>query len=280
MIQSVGELRYLWQRGWIEDRLCGCGEPFSSCPFWTSVIDGAFGGRDRVDPAQMIEAQRRGTRIRHLPWLLRARVPADGGAHGYGPAMIGLYAAIRDISRSAVVVDSSKLPSYGRTVDLQPGIEMSVLHLVRDPRATAYSWMRKRELPDRPGQLMLRQQPSKSAALWMVWNWTTERLWAGADERYLRIRYEDFVAAPRDHVDAILRFAHVQPASTPFVSTASVELRPTHSVAGNPSRFKTGSIEIHADDEWRTRMPRHDRRIVERITGPLIRRYGYEPGTP
>ena len=30
----AGELRYLWQRGLVEDRLCGCGLPLSACPFW------------------------------------------------------------------------------------------------------------------------------------------------------------------------------------------------------------------------------------------------------
>ena len=32
---SVGEMRDLWLRGVLENRRCGCGEPFDSCPFWT-----------------------------------------------------------------------------------------------------------------------------------------------------------------------------------------------------------------------------------------------------
>ena len=39
---SVGELRHLWSMGFIEDRFCGCGEPFSACPFWRRVVGDAF----------------------------------------------------------------------------------------------------------------------------------------------------------------------------------------------------------------------------------------------
>ena len=35
----AGELRYLWQRGAVEDHRCGCGEPFSRCPVWTVVLE-------------------------------------------------------------------------------------------------------------------------------------------------------------------------------------------------------------------------------------------------
>jgi hypothetical protein len=35
---SVGELRYIWERGLIEDRLCGCGERVHQCPFWAAAL--------------------------------------------------------------------------------------------------------------------------------------------------------------------------------------------------------------------------------------------------
>ena len=41
---SAGEVRELWLRGILENRPCGCGVPFRSCPFWTKVGDEAFPG--------------------------------------------------------------------------------------------------------------------------------------------------------------------------------------------------------------------------------------------
>ena len=40
---SVGELRYLWERGLAERQLCGCGRPVTGCPFWGAVLEEVFG---------------------------------------------------------------------------------------------------------------------------------------------------------------------------------------------------------------------------------------------
>ena len=50
---------------------------------------------------------------------------------------------------------------------------------------------------------------------------------------------------------------------------------PVHALAGNPSRFKDGPIEIRRDDRWKTDQPRGQRAIVSLLTWPLLRRYGY-----
>ena len=40
---SVGELRFLWERGVREGQLCGCGAPVPKCPFWSRVLEEVFG---------------------------------------------------------------------------------------------------------------------------------------------------------------------------------------------------------------------------------------------
>src|SRR3954451_18343438 len=54
-ITAVGELRYLWQRGLLERRLCGCGSPVPECVFWQAVLDTA-GLSDPTTPHRMVEA--------------------------------------------------------------------------------------------------------------------------------------------------------------------------------------------------------------------------------
>ena len=73
---SVGEVRFIWKRGLIDDRLCSCGEAFSDCPFWTEVLDRAFGGASGIDPARILELMSRGTRARRmiLPPLPRRKL--------------------------------------------------------------------------------------------------------------------------------------------------------------------------------------------------------------
>ncbi|MBV8982736.1 MAG: sulfotransferase, partial [Acidimicrobiia bacterium] len=141
-----GELRYVWQRGVLEDRLCGCGERFSRCPFWTDVIDRGFGGPAHVDAQKVVAEQRALTRLRQVPKILTT---GGGGVSGeYLHTLSKLYSAIAQVSGCELIVDSSKLPSYGCVLGQVPGLDVRFVHLVRDPRGAAYSWTRAKALPD------------------------------------------------------------------------------------------------------------------------------------
>jgi hypothetical protein len=254
---AAGELRYLWRRGAVEDRPCGCGLSFSECPVWTRVMKEVD-----ADPPAVAAALRRRLRIRRLPAMLwRRRVDAH-------PGVAALYAALGD----DLVVDSSKLPPYGLLVDGLPGVELRVLHLVRDPRAAAFSWRRRRGL-DGPGddRLMSRPPVAKAALLWLVWNATAALLWRRSG-RYLRVRYEDFVADPAGVTRQIADFAGV---SGVAFEGSTVHMAPTHAVAGNPSRHRTGDVPVVADDEWVRGLSRPAFALVTAVTAPLLWRWRY-----
>ncbi|MBV9412189.1 MAG: sulfotransferase, partial [Acidimicrobiia bacterium] len=119
---AAGELRYVWQRGVVEDRLCGCGETFSECPFWNEVMDRAFGGSGGVDAHQILEHQRVLTRLRQVP-----RILTTGGRPAsaeYLRNLSRLYGAVADVSGCELVVDSSKLPSYGFVLGQVPDLDV------------------------------------------------------------------------------------------------------------------------------------------------------------
>ena len=180
---AAGELRYLWQRGVEQDHLCGCGEPFSSCPVWTAVMARVRSGDRRDEPAIGRRLLGR-LRMARLPGILlrdalgRPAIPA----HPDDAAVTDLYRAIADETGADLVIDGSKLPPYGLLLRQQPGIELYVLHLVRDPRATAFSWLRSKPTRDTAaGAQMQRQETWKSSLLWTVWNLTVLRLWKDGD---------------------------------------------------------------------------------------------------
>jgi hypothetical protein len=279
---SAGEVRFLWERGMREDRTCACGTPFSSCPFWGDVLTRAYGAREAVDPARMIELLGRGTRARHIPQMVGSPARRRAFVHGLdelSDRMEALYGAIAAVGSARVVVDSSKLPTYGLVLDQVPGVDLRVVHLVRDPRATAYSWRRRKSLPDkRGGGFMQQQGPLKASALWSMWNTAAGAFWRHDPERYVRVRYEDLVREPQETVERICAFAGEPFAGSPFVSANEVELTPSHSVAGNPSRFTTGRVVLRSDDEWRTEMRTIDRAVVTAVTWPLLLRRGTTRG--
>ena len=275
---SGGELNFIWRHNVIENRLCGCGRSFRECPVWPKVMDEAFGGMDGVDPREMMRLQNSGTRTRHIPLMLtkRGRRRLAGRLQklliNYGR----LYEAIGAVTGSRVIVDSSKEPAHGFAMGMIPGLEFYVLHLIRDPRAAAYSWSKKKPQPDTDArEHMVRFSPAKSSALWDSWNASAEALWRRAPQRYLRLRYEDFVADPRKSFEEILDLVGERDAEPPLVGEREVKLGVSHTVSGNPNRFETGAVELRTDREWVSRMNSRDKALVTALTLPLLIHYRY-----
>jgi Sulfotransferase family len=279
---SVGELHNVWERGMLANRKCGCGLPFSSCPIWQAVLRRAFDGPDAVDARRMAALGRRSTGLRRIPSVLARGVqPADPGMAGYRETLQRLYQALQRETGCRVLVDSSKSPLYAEQLRTLPGVDLYLLHLVRDPRATAHSFGRRKKLPDfGDGRLMQRQPPLVSSRRWALSQTLTELLWRGRSDRYLRVRYEDFVRDPQATIGRITTLVHEVPPELPFLSETTVRLGPTHSVSGNPNRFTTGNVEVRADDEWMRLMRRTDRMLVTALTMPLLLHYRYPLAPP
>jgi hypothetical protein len=190
-----------------------------------------------------------------------------------------LYEAIGSVTGSRVVVDSSKEPAHGYAMGLVPGVDLRVLHLVRDPRAAAYSWLKKKPQPDsETREFMFRQNPIKSSTMWNFWNASAEAFWRRSPGKYLRVRYEDFVADPRGSFTDILDLLDEKEAELPLASDREVKLGISHTVSGNPNRFDTGAVELRQDREWQKQMkPRH-KILVTALTLPLLKHYHYPLG--
>ena len=273
---SAGELCYVWDQGLLGGGLCGCGAPILECEVWGKV----FGGEPmrEVDAREMARLEKAGTRTRHLPLMLvpRGRATVASRLKGYPKNLGTFYREIRRITGARVIVDSSKSPVYGYVLGGIPGVELYVVHLVRDPRAAAYSWLRKKLQPDR-GEFgyMDQHTPFKSSLMWTAWNAAAGLLWRRSRGRYLLLRYEDFVAAPRESLSRILNMVGEEDAGLPLVDGEGFELGVNHTVAGNPNRFKTGTVKLRADDEWKERMRFRDRALVTLLTLPGLVRLGY-----
>ncbi len=273
---SAGELNFIWKHNVLENRLCGCGQPFHECPVWNRVMDKAFGGMDLKMAKNMMNLADSGTRTRHIPMMLApaGRERLWDRLDEFLENTNRLYGAIADATGSRVIVDSSKEPAYGYAVGMARNIDLRVLHLIRDPRAAAYSWQKKKPQPDTEGrEFMHRHSPAKSAALWDTWNAATEALWR--EGKYLRLRYEDFVSNPRESFEKILKLIDEPNAELPLASETAVKLGISHTVSGNPNRFDTGSVELKLDTAWRKHMRPQDRNLVTALTLPLLSHYRY-----
>lgn len=299
---STGELHYLWQRGLLEGHRCACGSVVRECSLWSAVLAApltsgaphpAFLGRGAaklwptssparlgdLDPAAIGHLQSRAVRTRHTAGLLLQR--RDGvlprSLKSYVAVLASLYAAIRDATGVQVIVDSSKRPSDAAVLRLVPGIDPYIVHLVRDPRAVAYSWARhKPELGTVEMSYMPRFGPVKSTAIWTGLNLGAESLRLRfPSRRLMRVRYEDLVDHPGTVVGGICRMVGVPASEAAFGDPRNVFVAANHAVGGNPSRFTHGTVRLSEDDQWRRSMRRSDWAAATALAAPLLARYGY-----
>jgi hypothetical protein len=283
---SIGELVYMWERGVLEGNHCGCGEPFSQCPFWRDVLSAAFGGVEKRDAARVAELRAAVDRTRFIPRLMAPslspafRLTLDE----YLSYCTRLYDAVRAVSGSDLVVDSSKNASFGFCLRASRNLDLRVVHLVRDSRAVAHSWTRKVRRNESIGPAyMPRIHPAKTAWMWNYQNTGLELL-ATTGAPTLRVRYEDVVRTPRKALAEIAEFIglDLRGDGLDFIAQDGAgnwaDLSVAHIASGNPMRFQSGRIPIRMDDEWRSGMSDTHRRTVTALTLPLLRRYGYVAG--
>jgi hypothetical protein len=261
---SIGELRYLFHPG----ITCGCGNLAADCSFWSEVTSRAESRIGQIDRAVFVDEQVRALAPKRVP-LLIWKTPGDEAARVLRVTQ-ALHTAVADVSGADVVVDGSKHP--GDLAGLSSSPALRAVHLIRDPRATGYSWTRRR----RQGQQAL---SLKAATFrWVEWNLFTELVLSRmSPTRRLRLRYEDFISNPRLHVNQIADLVGTGerlPGSA--VSAGVAKLGGNHAVGGNPSKFKTGEVRLAQDDAWRRELGLPARAFVAAMAWPLMLRYGYE----
>jgi hypothetical protein len=271
----LGEVRHVWGAGLLREGLCGCGASVRECELWSRAVPEALGGD--TTPEEVAGWLGQALRLRNLPRLQRTapgRMSSVIGADAYASVAARLYPALARRTGGRVLVDTSKSPVYGAILAAVPGLDTWFVHLVRDPRATAYSWQRAKVSPGRPGGRMWRIPAWRSARAWVLANLAADRVRRGNPQRAVLVRYEDFVADPRSTVDRLVRLVGGS-GTVQLTDDRIVEIRPQHAASGNPARLLRGPVELREDDEWRTGQRRADRSVVTAITLPLLGRYGY-----
>ncbi len=276
----IGELWDVWARSFDQNQLCGCGKPFRECEFWSEVVKDAFGDFDRVDVEHLQQ-------LRHavqgnsvvLPLMIPALRSASYRARlqEYSATLNQLYVSVQKVSGCRVIVDSSKVPPYAFLLKELPNVALEVLHLVRDSRATTFSWQRKKQRPEIhwKTEYMEQYSPARSALEWDVMNGLLQCLqFTGAP--YYRVRYEDLVSHPAKTLKEISERLGVGWSDINFGSDGqTIQVATDHTVSGNPNRFQQGAVKIRPDTEWQAKMPTAQKLFVTALTFPQLLWYGY-----
>jgi hypothetical protein len=269
---AVGELHWIWERGLVRNELCGCGAHFRDCAFWSKVGVKAFGGWDQVDAEELRDRRHELLGLRNVPlsFLSRARPAYEQRLVDYAAHMQRLYLAIRTVSNCDVIVDSSKAAAAALLLG-RMRLDPYLVHLARDSRGVVFSWSKHVVRPEVTDEVtyMGRRSTTRAAVGWVVRNAGLHVVGRSGMPR-LFVRYESFVASPRSEMERVVEFLGL--ATEPdlsFLDGRALPVTPMHTVAGNPLRFRHGTMPIRCDEEWRQRMARGDRLLVSALTWPL-----------
>jgi hypothetical protein len=275
---SVGELRYLWSGGVAANELCSCREPFHSCPFWLAVGERAYGGWESVDIEEILALERAIFSRRQVALLLAPSIKPsyERQVRRYIEIIVPLYRAIRDVSGRNYVVDSTKDPPYAFLLRRAADLNLHLVHLVRDGRASAFAWAKEVRRPEVIGReaYFARYGTATSAFLWSGGNAVLHLMREPRVTRRL-MRYESLATDPKPQVEALLRDLGVGSYDLSALERHEVLMESGHTIRGNPLRFESGYRPIRLDDEWRTKMPRLRRAGFTLLTWPLLWYYGY-----
>lgn len=270
---SFCEVREIWRAGFLMNHRCSCGEPVKECGFWNSVRAKAV--PDETDIERVIQLQNTVDRAR---FFLHVYTRFHGSAFGeklerYKGHLWQLYTALSEFSCDSVLIDSSKVPTTSLILNDIPGIEVYVVHVVRDLRAVVYA-LQKQKFSSQYDGFMPRWRPLEAITAWMIHNAECDLL--ARRLPYVRVSYEDFARQPRKVLQGVVeKISPVAAARLPFLDENSIELQALHTVSGNPHRFSSGRVSIELDDEWRTNLAPGTRRLATSLGYPLLSKYGY-----
>ncbi len=282
-VASLGEAMYLARRGWLEQRLCGCGMCVPECPIWSAVAGDlqpqleALGGAAGVEQLRQQICGRKS-----VLWqsLARARPYARDGASSnererrYARFHEAFYRQASERLGAGVLIDSSKHPAHAAAIAGAGDLPCRFVHLVREPRAVAHSLSKRKDMRDGSGREQMRRTFVRAALSWVLFNRICRRMVA-ADPHGIRLRYEDLCARPQASIQQLLESVAPGLAPVPITAEGRATLPVNHSISGNPSRFRTGAVEIRQDNAWAQEQPPWQQRLIRALTRAEARHYGY-----
>ena len=224
---------------WDQDQLCTCLFTARKCHFWGKVLQ-------RVCEHTGRESFRLG--------------PVNGDSGRITQNTLDLYRAISDVSSADILVDSSK--RFERTVRLAATgvIEPKLIHLVRDGRGVAYSYLK------RGGSF------EDAVVGWKnkneeISNWFKS---ANAPDNII-IRYEDLCAQTVEIGQRICEFLGVN--WEPQIMRFGQKVH--HNVRGNTMRFLINNSVVRLDELWKEKLGESHLTLFEELAGSASRQMGY-----
>jgi hypothetical protein len=272
---SIGEPFWIWDRDF-PLMVCECGAEFGRCEFWPTVLNEAY-GRDQYAVREQVRAQARGL-WRHsiLPTLAHSEAkvrPAQALAE-LGDLVTPIYETVARLTGATTVVDASKCGLWGLALAGARGLDLRVIHLVRDPESFVVSDGRRREVPFPPGATRPPRPPARSLLTWLLLHFEADLL-SRRDTESMTVLYEDLARDPAATLGTVARGIDAHADVRPMFDRDQLVVRTAgHAIGGNPRRPGPGPTVItdeHTPDE--PELPPLPRAVLMPLARSRYRRY-------
>ena len=272
-VSSFNEIYRLFLEGVIENNLCACNAHFNDCDFWkkimTEVVDSPEHAKHIMELHESIDHSRHFLRL----YFKRYNREFGKDLEEYREWLRKLYFNLAEQSGNNIIVDSSKVPTRALILNDIPGIEVHVVHLVRDVRAVVNAWQKQKHNPAAGHSLPI-YSPYRTIAFWCTRNILSELL--GRRMSYHRVLYEDFGLKPQQTLQGLVdSIEPLKGQQLNFLPDGSIKLHSLHTIGGNPDRFTSGATHLRLDTKWIESLAAKTKRLAAIIASPLLLRYGY-----
>lgn len=277
-IVSVGELSN-GPRAWSNvDQSCACGAIADDCDFWNHVRqEWEALTPDLPKGDDWIELQNSFERIRSLRDTMRQGREQSERFKQYATGILALYKAILKVSGKAIVLDSSKNPARAIALSYVAGLNLRVLHLVRDGRGVAWSF--KKSFSKDPNKGIEKDMSGKplmrTIRYWLAVNIISE--FATSMEGVLAsafVNYEQFVLTPAMMFKKLGDSFDMNFDELVHALDTESDFHVGHTIAGNRLRME-GKIKLNPDFVWKEKLSGTEKMIFWLCAGLLAKRYGY-----
>lgn len=258
---SIGEFFYIFEKGFKNNEKCADGVKFLEHPFWQKIFHGLN--------------HKKASRELHFlknpfifPFFLLIGYFNKNILFKIFPNFFNVFyeilARVYIESGNRIIIDASKDPRQLFILTLFSQINIEIIHLVRDVRATSFSWKRKKVYKENT-------YFKRKSALRSSLRWLNDHLWTlfiskiNYNTSYKKYFYEEFESLKT------LKF---------FGKTYSIDLNRKKisfniEIGGNVNKF-VNFRSITIDNDWKKNMKVIDYILVTSLMWPMLIFFKYK----